>query len=672
MSVRFPSALPLVAGILAAILAPPAPLVPSAWAAANLVVPDGPRAGGRWDPALTPYVPEIIDCLGPDSPHNFAAVRKSAQTGVSIAALALVGSYIDLAPCRIGYALPTIDALQEFNAEKLTPSIEQTPALAKKIRVQTSRSATGSTVTRKRFPGGSLVLMNANSTTDLKSKTLKLGVGDEVDEWEDDLEGQGDAWGLFEKRFTAFHASGDYKLFALSTPSLLNASRIDRQFQAGDQRLWHIACPGCGTEIPLVFKQLRFNRRPPWAAHYVTQCCGSIVEHGEKAALVRAGRFIATNPDGLYPSFHVDALISQLTTWDEIAKEAVTSEGKETEAKKFWNQTLGLPYEVRGDAPDHQRLFERREAYEQSRIPPLGLLVTAGCDVQHSGIWVEIVAFAPDKQSWCLDRRFLAGDTTDPDRGAFAALAAIYEEKFADAFGNQRRLDGLAIDAGDGGRANQVLAFTRFRPHAYAIKGRPGWGLPALGTPSRVQVTLSGKKAKASALLWPVGTWDLKAEFYANVRKDGRKAGAELDPPGYAHFGEFLDEAYFRQITAEHLADTKVRGRTVRVWRDTGPNHLLDCRVYAMAVAEHLGLTRKTQDDWRALAKRYATPDAAGDLFAGPALAAERAAPPAAPPPEASPEGPGALSAALDRALAGKRQGKPIVRRRGVRSTGLA
>jgi hypothetical protein len=36
--------------------------------------------------------------------------------------------------------------------------------------------------------------------------------------------------------------------------------------------------------------------------------------------LVRAGRFVATNPTGLYPSFHVDALISQLTTWDKIAE----------------------------------------------------------------------------------------------------------------------------------------------------------------------------------------------------------------------------------------------------------------------------------------------------------------------------------------------------------------
>jgi hypothetical protein len=56
ISRKFPKALVLFSGMLAAIFAPPAPMLPSAWAAENLVVPDGPRAGSKWDPDLTPYV----------------------------------------------------------------------------------------------------------------------------------------------------------------------------------------------------------------------------------------------------------------------------------------------------------------------------------------------------------------------------------------------------------------------------------------------------------------------------------------------------------------------------------------------------------------------------------------------------------------------------------------
>ncbi|MEK9751735.1 MAG: terminase gpA endonuclease subunit [Rhodospirillaceae bacterium] len=626
----FPAPLPIVAGALARVFAPPEPLVPSRWMAEHLIVPDGPRAGGRWDPSLTPYVGPIVDCLGPDSPHNLVAVRKSAQTGVSVAAIGLVAAYIDRAPCRIGYALPTIDALQEFNREKLTPTIEHTEALKARIRPQTSRSATGSTTTSKQYPGGSLVLINANSAPDLRAKTLKVGIGDEVDEWAADLEGQGDPWGLFMDRFIAFHATGDYRLLALSTPRLLAESRIDDLFQRGDRRYWHITCPHCDSEIPLEFGHLTFNKRPPYQAHYITQCCGCEIRHYEKATLVRAGRFIATHADGLYPSFHVDALISQLTTWDKIAEEAVAAEGDERKTKKFTNTTLGLPYEVKGDAPDHVRLMERREEYAENRVPPLALLLTAGADVQHKGIWVEIVAFSPDRQSWTVSVRWLEGDTTDPNKGAWLALQELYDERFEDAFGNTRLIDAIAVDAGDGARANQAYAWARGRHRAYAIKGMSGWGRPALGTPTKVQVSLHGKRITGGAMVWPVGTFDLKAEFYANVRKDGRKAGQELDPPGYCHFGSFLNEAYFLQITSEHLADVRAKGRLTKVWQQISgrPNHLLDARVYATAMAEHLGLTRKTRDQWAALAQRYGLPLGAGDLFSPAPLAVEREQPP--------------------------------------------
>lgn len=658
----FPKALPIVAGVFAAILAPPAPLVPSAWMAENLIVPDGPRAGGRWDPTFTPYVAEIVDALGPDSPHNLVAVRKSAQTGVSVAAIGLCMSYVDRAPCRIGFGLATIDALQEFNREKLTPTIEQTPALKARIRAQTSRSATGSTTTSKRFPGGSLVLINGNSAQDLRSKTLKVGIGDELDQWPDDLEGQGDPWALFQDRFIAFHATGDYRLMALSTPTLAagptgeGGSRIDALYRRGDRRLWHVDCPQCGTEIVLEFKHLRFNRKPPYQAHYVAQCCGRPIEHFEKAALVRAGRFKPTNSDGLYPSFHIDVLISQLTTWDKVAEEWLAAEGDERKEKRFTNTWLGLPYEVKGDAPDHQKLYERREDYPENVIPPLGLIFAAGADVQHSGIWVEAVAWGADKRSWCVTRRFLEGDTTDPDRGAFVKLREFYEERFKDSFGGERVVDALAVDAGDGGRANQVYAFCRGRHRAFAVKGMPGWGRAAIGTPTKVGVRLKNRK-QGYATLWPVGTWELKAEFYADLRKPAPSGGEEKPLPGFCHFGQFLDEAYFRQITAEHLADTRVRGKLVKIWKETGPNHLLDARVYAMAMADRLGLNRLTQDGWRKLAQLRGLTDA--DLFAPLPVQAERSEA------NASPADPIRVAAAaeFDRAVSAKPQGKTIVRK---------
>lgn len=654
-------ALPVIAAALALGLAPAPPLQPSAWMASSLVLPDGPMEGQTWDARQTPYVADIVDALGPDSPHNMVAVRKSAQTGISIAAIGLVGAYMAKAPCRIGYALPTIDALREFNSGKLTPSIDASPALREVVREQTSRSAEGSTVTRKAFRGGSLRLLNANSAKDLKSKTLKVGIGDEVDEWPPNLDDQGEPWALYEKRFTAFHATGDYRLLALSTPTADGTSRIDRMYAAGDQRLWHVTCPGCRTEIVLEFEHLRYEPKPPYRAYYAAQCCGHIVEHGDKARLVRGGRFIATNSDGLYPSFHVDAMASQFTTWDKIAAEFVEAEGDELKLKAFYNQTLGRTYRVRGDAPDHGRLYERREDYEENRIPPQALLVTAGVDVQHKGLWLEVVAWAPDAQSWTVSSRYLSGDTSDPNLGAWKALAAVYDERFVDAWGNQRLIEAFAIDAGDGGRANQVYAWCGARDRAYAIKGMPQWGRPAFGpTATTTAVKVNGRRI-GKGELWPVGTWDLKSGFYDDLRKDGRRAGAETDPPGYCHHGTFLDEGYFRQVTAEHLVDSRRNGRIVKVWTVSPgiANHLLDSRIYARAVAEHLGLTRMTRDQWRRLAQKWQVPVQAGDLFAPPTLAVQRTVPEAE-----------TAVAELEAAIAAK-PSSPVRRTRRVRSKGI-
>lgn len=625
---KHPSALVLVAGIFAGILAPQAPVTPSAWANEHLVVPDGPRAGSRWDLSLTPYVPEIIDALGPDSPHNMVAVRKSQQTGISVAGIALVGSYIDRAPCRIAYAVPRQEDMSEFNREKLGPAISGTKTLKAKVKGQMSRSGEGSTQTSKRFPGGSLKLLNAGVATELKSKTLKVGVADEVDEWSFDLDGQGDAFDLFLGRFTAFHATGDWRVLALSTPTLAATSRIDALFLEGDQRFWHVRCPGCDDEIVLTYEHLKHGDHPPFRAFYAAPCCGRPIEHHEKASLVRAGRFIATNPKGLYPSFHVDALISQLTTWDKIAEAAVAAETSEAKAKTFHNLWLGLSHEMRGNAPEWERLMERRERYERGVLPAEALIFVGGADVQHDGIYVEAVAYAQDRQSWSIDAAFLPGGTDDPNAGAWPLLAEFRAKRFIDVFGQDRRIEALAVDAGDGGRTSQVLEWCRRQPGAYAIKGMHGRGVPAIGLPGNKSVTKGGKRKKfGSAKMWPVGTWGLKSELYANLHKTGVSAGADFDPTGYPHFGDWLDAEFFKQLTAEYFVNEIKRGRLVEEWRPIRrENHFLDARIYAMAMSEHLGLSRLTPDEWSHLRARILPAPEADLLSPTPILSAAHVA----------------------------------------------
>jgi phage terminase large subunit GpA-like protein len=574
----------------------------SSWCAANLVVGDGPRAGQLWDPSFTPQLVEVLDQLQPGQGHNQVVLRKSAQvgaTGIGISWMAYMACQM---PCAAMVIMPTVTTAQEFNRSKLQPSIDATPALRSRMWQTKSRSARASTALSKNYPGGSMTLTGANSAADLRSKTVKIQHRDEIDEYPVDLEGQGDPEVMMDARLISYHASGDYMVFKSSTPTIKGSSRIDRDFEKGDQRFWHMPCPHCGEYQKLVFGSdttkngLKFAKEPPYQAHYV--CVnGCVIDHSAKNAMIDQGRWVAENAAaGLSPSYHIDSLSSKLTTWDHIAAAFMAAKKDAQGMKGFLNLWLGHSWEERGDAPEWKRLMVAREAYKRRTIPIGGLIHTMAADVQGDGIYYEVVSWGRDGQSWSIDYGFLPGETGDPQSAAWVALTEIYERRYPDAYGNHWPVDLAGVDSGY--NTDAVLKWVRGKPNAKALKGEDGWYRPALGMPAGREVSGSGKKRKRGVLIWPVGTWPLKGQLYAMLRKEGPRDGHELTPPGYCHFGEFHDELYFKQLTAEILKDTEKAGRIVKKWVETGPNHLHDCRIYNMALIDHWGIRVLTAEEW--------------------------------------------------------------------------
>ena len=626
------SALAVVAAALASVIIPTEPMVPSAWAGEFMVLPDGPAAGEIWSPETTPHLVEPLDALGPDSPVNEMAVMKSAQSAFTTMLIAALGHSIDRDPCRMMVVQPTQSALNDFTSEKLNPVIKETKPLKRKIAAQRSRSSEGSTARTKSFPGGSVKLAIASSSADLRAKTIKKAFLDEIDEYDDDLDGQGSPLDMVEVRQESFLTSGEWKRAYVSTPTIKGASNIESAYEAGDQRKWHVRCPGCSERFVFTFDRqyFKFNDQFPWEAHYVTPCCGTIIDGYEKTTVYLTGEWIATAPrPGAYPSYHFDALSSPFVPWDKIAERFIKASGDPKKLKTFWNLTLGLPFEVKGDAPDHKALLLRRDHdLKRGAIPPSGIILTIAADVQMRGIWYEVLATSPDRQTWPVDVGYLDGDTSDPERGAFEKLTALYERRWPDAFGKTRWHDGFGVDSGY--RSHVVYSWVRGRPNAYALDGRDGWNRPALGAPTAVDINYRGKRTRRGVMLWPVGTWSLKAAFYAELRKEGIREGHDIDPAGYCHFGGWMDEVMLRQITSEYLDEEMFRGRARKVWkvRSGEENHLLDCRIYNMALTEHLGLSTLTDADWARLAAERGVPDALRpDLFSSDLERAARAEP---------------------------------------------
>jgi phage terminase large subunit GpA-like protein len=115
-----------------------------------------------------------------------------------------------------------------------------------------------------------------------------------------------------------------------------------------------------------------------------------------------------------------------------------------------------------------------------------------------------------------------------------------------------------------------------------------------VGLPTKVEVTVRGRRIQGGAKVWPVGVDIAKTELYGWLRL--RRSPDGTVPKGFCHFPEY-GEDYFQQLTAEELVtvvDRKTR-KAKRFWRVIAnrENHFLDCRVYARVAAAVLGIDRK-------------------------------------------------------------------------------
>lgn len=581
------------------------------WLTKNVILVDGPKKGEFWSPEDAPYLPGIAECLSIEHPSNYITVRKAQQTGVSILALAWAMYIAEVHPDNALYAVPGVDTLQDINSAKFQPLIDkwQEETGKRVIFPNVNRSGAGSKTYEKKFNGGSIFLGNANAIMDLSAKTCKYGVKDEVSKWQT-LTNGADPETLFNGRFTAFRRTKSYKILSLSTPELdaegdVGHCRVDRDFRVSDQRFFHINCPECGHQQYMFDENLNINKKSPHKSTFVCVGCGHDISEPERVQALRKGVWIPTvSRQGAEPGFHVDAFISLMMSFEAIAEDRLKAEGLgEIGMKDYTNLNLALPYALKGDAPDHQRLMERREDYKQYWVPAEGLLLVCGVDVQHDCLYVELVAFAPDRQSWSVAVEKFVGETVDPKSGAWIELDEFYKREFNTAYGTKRTIDAMGVDAADGGRTDQVAQWCKLRPNCFAIRGVGGRGVPAIGPPKKISITARGKKKKhGSAEVWPVGNWSIKSTFHAYLNLSGVAAGELLDPPGYPHYGKWIGEDYFKQITAETFSSVLKNGKLREEWvplrRD---NHWLDCRVIATAMAEKLGLTSKSEADWQYL-----------------------------------------------------------------------
>jgi DNA-directed RNA polymerase subunit RPC12/RpoP len=196
---------------------------------------------------------------------------------------------------------------------------------------------------------------------------------------------EGDPVTLAEARTTTF--AHRRKVFMVSTPTIRGLSRIEREFEASDQRRYFVPCPHCSHMQWLQFERLRWAKGQPETAMYHCAGCEKPIAEHHKTEMLGRGEWRATaisaNPNAI--GFHLSALYSPIgwKSWEQIARDWLAAQGSDEMLRAARNTLLGETWTESGEAQEWQQLAELREAYGAA------MKVIGNTSRQEKGLWLN-------------------------------------------------------------------------------------------------------------------------------------------------------------------------------------------------------------------------------------------------------------------------------------------
>lgn len=573
-------------------LRPPPDLAPSAWAEANVRIPQGNAIPGPYRIANAPYQREPMDMfVNPDCYR--VTLKWGAQVGKTLTLLCIQGYAIDMRPRSQMMMQPSQADAQTWLETKFNPLVESSPSIGRRIAKPRAREGVNNQK-MKSYPGGFLMMAWAGSPKTMRGRSAPLIGCDEVDGYPRTPEGH--PVGLLWQRSATF--GDDRFLFEISTPTIAGGSYIDESFEAGDQRRFHVRCPHCqelqalrwenvswmgrvSTDVADALEDLTHDDHQPHSALYVCEANGCTWNDGQRVAAIRkaeeqGGGWIAAKPFKGHASYHLWEAYSTMRKLGDIVRDYL-DKLKTDDLQTFVNVSLSETYEEPGDKADPTALESRAREWS-AQVPMGGVYLTAGIDMQQDRLEVEVVAWGEGEESWSVDYRVLWGDPLAGE--VWEDLDDLLKSTYIHESGAPLPITAACLDTGGtSGYTQAAYEYLRGKTgrRLFGIKGyAPSFGAPIVEKLLRKQ---SGKKAR-KVDLFRVAVDEAKLVVM-------RRLALEKEGPGYCHVPADRENLadWCKQITAEKLVVKYIKGQPVREWHkhDKARNEALDCRVYALA-----------------------------------------------------------------------------------------
>lgn len=568
---------------------------------------------GSWEPSLTPYMVEPMDCL---SSRQFEAVIfvGPAQSGKTQALVdGFVGYMVKCEPSDMMIIQTSGDTARDFDIQRLKRLHRYSPEIGSELAPGSKSNNTFDKVYR----GGNVLFLAWPSINKLSGKPLKFVALTDYDRMPENIDQEGSPFSLARKRTETFlsramtlvETSPGYEILNPSwTPSTPHEAPPTRGalslYNQGDRRRLYWPCPECGD----------FFMQPPGVEGFVygenrdvfgmvdpsilgdvgvpCQVCGCVIPERKKRSMVQNSVWVpegcTVNPENgqvkgqrrnvRIASFWMPGAMAAYQDWRSIVQNYLNAlheyelTGSEHALKTVVNVDMGAPYLPRRlindvSASDYEKRAEdlpKREVCEGVRF------LLASIDVQKTKFVVQVLGKGVGNESWLIDRFDIAISERKGHDGFYQIDPAGYFEdwllleqkvirkRYPLADGSGREMAIVMTVSDSGGREGVTERAYKFW-REMKLKGLHRQFALVKGerpkrTANKAKITKTTPDKSSAAALKAKVTNELPLWLInTTVLKDFVKANLDRVEPGpnYIHFPDWLSSKFYEELTAE-------------------------------------------------------------------------------------------------------------------------
>lgn len=577
----------------------------SSWCERNLRF-DEPENSAPFSLSGRDYIREPLDAYADSRVSDMVLVfgSQAGKTGLMMGGNAWL-TVND--PARILWVMANENQAKDFSSTRWQPMLLNSPVFTDLIP-RGSRRHDFAKLTQ--MLGSSIVNFHgSNSPSNLASKPARVVCQDEVDKFSDGTSKEADAVNLADQRTKGQTMP---KRIKSSTPTITEGL-IWQEFLKTDQRRRWVPCPHCSKFVVLIWsknytifpiqgdeaevqwdKEARgddgkwdLNRVERSARFVCPHCAGHILD-AHKTTMDRGGEWRPTSPAaGGYRGWHLPSLYAATpeTNVGKLAVKFLQAANSLTGLQGFINGDLAEPFENQDSRSERVEIVTE-SIREDENCDPVRLMA------------VDCQAKAPF--FWYTVREWIGGNSL----GIAAGPADTWEELTEIQHAHDVKDAAVIVDSGFGARSDADV-YRNCCLHGEIANGvHLGW-LPSKGMPGRkrwkdrkgnsqpwhtVQIDPMMGTAQAGAV--SMSLFEFSGDFFKDILEGLRQGKGDVT---WGVHPDVDTDEYWRHLDGEVKTATR-NSRTGAVtyqWQKRSrhwPNHMLDCEVMQIALANFFNL----------------------------------------------------------------------------------